>query len=277
MYSVYMHLTPNGKRYIGITSCSIKERWKNNGLGYKGQVFYRAIQKYGWDNIQHIVLAENLSEDCAKSMEINLIAQYDTTNPKCGYNQSFGGDIKTHTSQTKQRIGKSNSKKTRSVETRKQISVSVKNLWQTDEYRKKQKNREVSDEAKHRMSLAHIGKKYTEEHIEKIRVSNSGKVRSLETRKRISAAVKLQHQKERALGIKRTHQVTNTVAGMKWYNNGIKNIRSKDGCPEGYTEGRLHFDYPKNRKRRNTESNEETPEKKTERREKKKASGKDIF
>ena len=48
-YFVYMHTSPNNKRYIGITSyTNPKRRWKG-GYGYhKNDYFYRAIQKYGW-------------------------------------------------------------------------------------------------------------------------------------------------------------------------------------------------------------------------------------
>ena len=33
-YIVYMHISPNNKKYIGITCQSLKNRWRN-GEGYK--------------------------------------------------------------------------------------------------------------------------------------------------------------------------------------------------------------------------------------------------
>lgn len=91
-WSVYVHTTPNGKKYIGITSQSVKVRWRN-GKGYKyNSYFAKAIRKYGWDNIAHEVVAENLSEECAKEMEIALIRQYNATDRSLGYNISAGGD-----------------------------------------------------------------------------------------------------------------------------------------------------------------------------------------
>ena len=42
-YTVYMHISPSGKRYIGITSVKPKYRWRN-GKGYETQIFYRAIE-----------------------------------------------------------------------------------------------------------------------------------------------------------------------------------------------------------------------------------------
>ena len=53
--------------------------------------FYNAIQKYSWDGFEHIVLTDNLTKTEASNLEIDLIAKYDTTNSKNGYNISVGG------------------------------------------------------------------------------------------------------------------------------------------------------------------------------------------
>lgn len=49
-WTVYMHISPSGKRYIGVTSkTNVEDRWRN-GKGYqKCPYFYKAIQKYGWE------------------------------------------------------------------------------------------------------------------------------------------------------------------------------------------------------------------------------------
>ena len=91
-YTVYMHTTPNGKKYIGITSNDVLRRWGANGIGYTKQLFGRAIRKYGWDNIKHEILYTDLTREEAKAIEIELIAKYQTNNPKFGYNQTVGGD-----------------------------------------------------------------------------------------------------------------------------------------------------------------------------------------
>ena len=45
-YSVYMHITPNNKKYIGITKQKLVKRWLH-GKGYQKQsYFYNAILKY---------------------------------------------------------------------------------------------------------------------------------------------------------------------------------------------------------------------------------------
>lgn len=94
-YCVYIHRNViNNKAYIGLTKHGDKpnERWRN-GQGYITQpIFNSAIQKYGWDNFEHIIWANDLSEDDAKKVEIMLIALFNTTDPNYGYNISTGGE-----------------------------------------------------------------------------------------------------------------------------------------------------------------------------------------
>ena len=90
-YYVYMHTTPNNKRYIGITRQTLEKRWRK-GFSYRTQYFSRAIKKYGWDNIKHEVLFENLTEEEAKQKEIELIKKYKSNNRHYGYNITSGGN-----------------------------------------------------------------------------------------------------------------------------------------------------------------------------------------
>lgn len=94
-YIVYMHTTPSGKRYIGITSQLPCQRWKR-GKHYKTQVFGRAVEKYGWDNIKHEILHTGLTEEEAKAKEIELIAKYRTTEYEYGYNITQGGNTSSN-------------------------------------------------------------------------------------------------------------------------------------------------------------------------------------
>ena len=98
-WTVYMHTNKiNNKVYIGITSQKVQNRW-NNGKGYfvknkegkfSQQKFARAIQKYGWDNFEHIIFAEGLSKDEACHMERLLIAIWHAM--EHGYNSTIGGE-----------------------------------------------------------------------------------------------------------------------------------------------------------------------------------------
>lgn len=73
---LYEHVSPSGSVYVGITSQNIKVRWQNGRGYFKCKVFKRAIDKYGWDNFQHNIIASNLGEKTAKNMEKDLIKFY---------------------------------------------------------------------------------------------------------------------------------------------------------------------------------------------------------
>lgn len=91
-YSVYKHITPNQKVYIGITSRNPQVRWRN-GKGYESSPhFNNAIKQYGWENIKHEILFEGLTKEEACEKEKELIAQYNSTDRRFGYNGTYGGE-----------------------------------------------------------------------------------------------------------------------------------------------------------------------------------------
>lgn len=179
-YTVYMHRAPNNKVYIGVTSKKLRQRFGKNGIGYRSQqLFWRAIQKYGWNNIEHIIIATNLSKDLAYKLEIMLISEYKSNNPKYGYNSSIGGEVsplgsrhklseetrikmsqaklgekhpfygQSHSAETKEKIrnsmlGNTNAKGSiRSLETRKKISEASKGRKISDATREKLRQRAI--------------------------------------------------------------------------------------------------------------------------------------
>lgn len=88
---IYCHTAPNGKRYIGQTRTVPEVRWRN-GHGYATQPYFkRAIDKYGWDNIKHVVLCSVSNQEYADFLEQWFIEKWDTTNPDKGYNCAKGG------------------------------------------------------------------------------------------------------------------------------------------------------------------------------------------
>ena len=94
-YTVYLHKNlKNQKVYIGQTSQSVQKRW-NNGKGYiPSPHFYAAIQKYGWDNFEHIILKEKLTAEEADYWEKYYISLYQSQQPEKGYNILSGGNEK---------------------------------------------------------------------------------------------------------------------------------------------------------------------------------------
>lgn len=168
-FTLYIHITPNNKKYFGITSQEVENRWQHDGVGYNHQkLFWRAIQKYGWDNIQHIVLAENLSKEWACKLEQDLIWKYKTHDSKCGYNNTLGGEGITGYKLTEEQIEtrrRNSTGRRHSLESRKLMS-------------EKQRGRIVTAEMRKNMSLAHIGKP----------AHNKGKSFSVEARQHMSQA-----------------------------------------------------------------------------------------
>lgn len=91
-YAVYMHTSPSGKRYVGITGMNPPEKRWANGKGYKQNIyFYYAIQKYGWNNFKHEILFTELSKEEAEQKEVGLIAKYKSNCREYGYNIQNGG------------------------------------------------------------------------------------------------------------------------------------------------------------------------------------------
>lgn len=154
-YYIYKHISPSNKVYIGITSLKPTRRWRN-GNGYKSNsYFYRAIQKYGWNNFEHEILLEGLTKEEACEEEQKLIAMYDSRNPQKGYNLSTGGEYPAkgmqHTGEYKQKMSS--------------LFSSENNPFYGHHH---------TEETKQKMSQTHKGKTISKEQKEKI-INNSTK------------------------------------------------------------------------------------------------------
>lgn len=183
-FVVYKHTCPNGKVYIGITSQRPKHRW-NNGEGYRGNIhFYRAILKYGWDNIKHEILLSNLTKEEAERIESALILSHKSNNKRYGYNlmvETNGVLFHSPESIEKMRIAKIGKKASES--TKRKMSESRRGHFVSDETRKK-----LSDSNKGKKSKPH-----TQEWKDAMRIRftgennpNYGKSMSEEQKKKIS-------------------------------------------------------------------------------------------
>lgn len=184
-FTVYKHIFPNGKVYIGITSKPTSKRWRG-GLGYssKSQVVAKAIKKYGWDNIEHEIVAENLTQEEATELEIYLIDKHNSTDIECGYNLLAGGygrlqwtvSDKTREKLRKAMLGKKATEETKkklslaqrrtfaegrrtiiSSDTKLKISNTLKRLWETGEV-SGMKGKSLSAESRAKISAKKLGK-----------------------------------------------------------------------------------------------------------------------
>jgi group I intron endonuclease len=176
LYSVYIHITPSNKYYVGITQGNVITRWCKHGEGYKSQqLFWRAIQKYGWENIKHIVLLEGLTKEVACECEKYLIAKYKTNNPKYGYNVFIGGECGplgiSPSIETREKLRQANLGHHHSEETKEKIKQNHTHY---------NRGRKMSEEQKQKISKANLGKS----------AWNKGKKLSDEYRKKLSDAHK---------------------------------------------------------------------------------------
>lgn len=170
-YCVYRHIAPNGKMYVGITCQQPKNRWKN-GNGYQNQpYFFNAIQKYGWDNFKHEVLLDGLSVKEATLAEQIFIHYWKLSEHDNGYNIESGG---------------------------------LNNYVVSDETRLKRSMSMLGKHAGDKNPM--YGKHLTEEQKHKISVANTGRVRSDEVRRKMSA----NRPKKTVLQLdKDTHEIIN--------------------------------------------------------------------
>lgn len=103
-WSLYKHTSPSGKVYIGIAK-DVKHRWRANGKGYKGSTrIWYAIQKYGWNNFKHEIIADGLTREEASGLEKLTIAKYKSTDPMYGYNLTEGGYDGVPCEETRRRV-----------------------------------------------------------------------------------------------------------------------------------------------------------------------------
>lgn len=91
-YVIYLHRNLiNGKVYIGQTTLLPSKRWKN-GKGYPSNMHLRsAINKYGWENFEHIILEDFIGTPTqAANKEQQYIEIYNALDPEYGYNMKKG-------------------------------------------------------------------------------------------------------------------------------------------------------------------------------------------
>lgn len=152
----------DGKIYIGQTIYTLRTRRREHErvVGIKTDYFHNAINKYGKENFNWIILDYAESQEELDEKEIFYIKKfrsfvdfYDAN----GYNLMLGTAV--------------------SESTKKKLSDAGK-------------NRKVSEETKTKLSKTSVGKKHSLETRKKIAMSMTGKKHSNETRLKISQSMK---------------------------------------------------------------------------------------
>jgi hypothetical protein len=211
----------NEKRYIGITRQKTKYRWRSDGSGYfRSPYFYCAVQKYGWENFEHSILAENLTKQEAVDMEIDYIKKYKTQDKRYGYNMTAGGEGTSEFSIPKE-----------SVERR---AAMMRGVPKSEEQRRKisesNKGKRPSKETLEKLRISHLGHTSTEKQMDALRIGwEYGKkpVYSIdESGNRtdycsISEAARVLNFKHLSKNFKRIVDNHHKACGCYWYYEGV--------------------------------------------------------
>lgn len=101
-YWVYTHRTPDNMYYVGVSQQQPSKRF--SACEYVSCSLYDYIEQYGWENIEHLIITDNLTKDQAKHWEERLIKLYSELG--CLINKIHSGnctaDIKEYNRQRSQ-------------------------------------------------------------------------------------------------------------------------------------------------------------------------------
>lgn len=161
---VYQHKFPNGKSYFGITIQNPEKRW-GYGCNYQNNArLTNAIKKYGWENIEHIILFECENSLLAEQKEKELIKKFKTNEREFGYNIALGGVGALgykHTDEAKRKISE-RAKQKRKPLSKEHIQKIIKN---TTGKNNPNYGKPRSEKTKQKIRNALLGKKHSAERI----------------------------------------------------------------------------------------------------------------
>lgn len=184
MIGIYKITSPSGKSYIG-QSVNIEKRLRQySNLDCKKQRYlYRAILKYGWENMNVEILygVDKLpyKNFVLNLLEIRAIKSHNTMSP-FGYNLKGGGDGKGFSDETKKLISEKLTGRKQSKETLAKLHKKRVLYRPTQETKNKisksSKGKINSTETRLKISISLTGKKLSKEHVEKIRIRKVGSI-----------------------------------------------------------------------------------------------------
>lgn len=217
---------PNGKKYIGITTRSLRQRWSGHLYSLTRSVtpVSHALRKYREGAIiRPLVVGDS---DYIADLEIKAIEAFQTRDRRYGYNVGIGGTVgpmlgQTHTPEVRAVIGAASAARPRSIETKLKTSATLKGRVVTEETR-----RRISDGTRIGMALPEVRKKLSEsltgrklsaEHCEKLK----GRIRSQAANLAVSLALK---------GKPKSAAFAENLRSLKWWHCGQTEKRSQE-CP----------------------------------------------
>lgn len=123
----------NNKVYIGLTTTTLDYRWARHITESKNpqntKHLYKAMRKYGVDNfnIEEIDRAETLDE--LGELERKYIKEYNSTDYKCGYNLTAGGERHQYDGNSQAKLTVKDVIKIRTIYNER--TMTVKSCWET--------------------------------------------------------------------------------------------------------------------------------------------------
>lgn len=259
MNVIYLLRSPSGKVYIG-KSTNYKKRWaahKHEAESGRPGYLYGAIRKYGWDSFEKEVLEVVEKEENLSDREIFWISQFNAMDRKTGYNLNpggTGGNVWKYLSSDQQnQIRETVSKQIHTEENKAKQRASIKKTIQEHGHWSKGRSpwnkgkkldyspwnkgksgyttsRTLSDEER-----AKVGERFrkpkTEEHKQKLREANLGKVISEETRQKISKTSTGRIEKEHTCPY--CGKTGKSGAMYRWHFDRCKKRENTDGSKTG--------------------------------------------
>jgi len=246
-YKIYIHYLPeNNKGYIGQTKQLPKKRWKK-GKKYEHNIYFtNAINKYGWDSFEHVVLIENLNLDQADQLETTLITSLKTNIREFGYNIANGGGNKSHNEETRKRISVANTGRIVPPHIGAKISAGLKEYYRnnTREYREldpshkkaisRAVNKRYEDPLERTKQSQAIKKSYEDNPQRKINLAKSmeginlGRKHTPETRRNMSLGARNRKHRKQSLKTKQILREKNLGKNNPMYGmTGSKNPNAK--------------------------------------------------
>ena len=187
IYTIYLIRLEGKAVYVGFTSGTIEERWKEHCWDAKRMtpfVLHNAIRKYGVESfsVETIYTSEDL-DHTLNVMENRFITEHNTFihSDGGGYNMTMGGEGsfgRKNSTETRRKMSEAQKGKPKSDETRRKMSEALKG----------RKGKSRSDETRRKMSESLKGKSHSDETRRKM--SEAAKSRSDETRRKMSEAKK---------------------------------------------------------------------------------------
>ena len=218
----------NGKRYIGQTIRTLKQRRQDHYYEAKGHRFdnhfYKALRKYNPEDFEWEIIGECDEKEELNRLEIYYISYYNAI--EGGYNQLIGGGSASgfkHSEKSKRKMSEFQKGIKCSEKAKLKISESAKKRYTNIENHPAY-GRKLTEETKKKMSEAHKGRVFTEEQRENMSKAQKGRVISKETKAKISKAKKgipksEETKRKMSLSFTKERKLAASIAYKKYWKN----------------------------------------------------------